>query len=133
MPETDDQGRVWLWPEDVAARCQKFALYGDDGGETIRPESIGYYVSETRRRLDAGTVRPYDIPMPDRRVKRRIPRRHGGTHTIWSNQWLETTITPWLAIRADRAAHGYGWDRARNESGKFLSPGDTPAPEAVAS
>jgi hypothetical protein len=119
MTYTDEQG-TWYWPEDIAALVPVYDNEGRQTG-TMKPETISWMLSNTRRRIERGTSRPYDLPLQDRRRKRPVERADGGNLVVWSPQWREETVTAWLAARQDKAAHAEAWHRPRADgSGQFL-------------
>lgn len=86
------------------------------------PNSVTYLVSQTRRRIASGRVQPYDIPLPARRVKRRLERRKPWAATAaWYNQWTRAQVDAWLAVRADPHRYDEVFARPRNDKGQFLS------------
>lgn len=62
--ETDENGQEWVGVADVAALVSK----------TGRKQTVWVMLTKAQRRRAEGTSRMFDLPLPERRVKRPVPR-----------------------------------------------------------
>ena len=106
-----EDGQEWFGIEDVAKAAS-------DRG--VKHDSVYTMLSKSRRRTLAGTFRPYDLPLPDRKVLRPVPRRPPFKPVAqWTPQWRRETIDRWLVARADQDTHNEAQARPHDSLGRF--------------
>jgi hypothetical protein len=92
------------------------ALIEAEYGQTVTPDTVTFYASQSRRKEAAGTRDTYDMPLPEeyRRVPRDKPGK--GPRSVRRPFWAPAKIRAWRAagrrpmpdvtVGRDRDAHG---------------------------
>jgi hypothetical protein len=113
-----EEGQEWLGVEDVARLAR---------AEGIKRDSVHSLLSKSRRRAAQGGLRPFDLPLPDRRVKRPVVRRPPFRPVaVWTPQWRRESIDAWLAVKREDAAVKYAevWARPHDPATGRFAPAE---------
>jgi len=91
------------------------ALIGELEGKAVKPATLTFYASQSRRRGEDGELTDHDMPLPADYP--RVPREGGGKgpRSVRRPRWRESEIRAWRAAGRRPLP-----ERPRDEAGRYL-------------